>query len=159
MPEVFLIDEDGQQIGVVSIGDALDRAEASGLDLVEVSPQAQPPVVKIIDFGKLQYEKEKQLRKSKAKSKKVGDIKGIRLSVKIGDHDMMVRVSAGQKFLEKGHKLKVELQLRGREKAHPDLGKQVIERYVKLLERDTVVEQPIKRMGGRFSSIVALKNK
>lgn len=157
MPEVFLIDEDGQQIGVVSIGDALDRAEASGLDLVEVSPQAQPPVVKIIDFGKLQYEKEKQLRKSKAKSKKVGDIKGIRLSVKIGDHDMMVRVNAGQKFLEKGHKLKVELQLRGREKAHPDLGKQVIERYVKLLERDTVVEQPIKRMGGRFSSIVALK--
>lgn len=141
----------------MSISEALARADETGLDLVEVSPQAKPPVVKIIDFGKLQYEKEKQLRKSKSKSKKVREVKGIRLTVKIGDHDLMVRVRAGQKFLDKGHKLKAELQLRGREKAHPELGKVVIDRYVSLLDRDVVIEQPIKRLGWRFSSIVALK--
>lgn len=160
VPEVRLIDELGNQRGVVPMQEALRLAEEAGLDLVEVSPQANPPVAKIINYGKLLYEKEKQQRKSRAQSKKTVETKGIRLTVKIGEHDMMVRVKAGQKFLDKGDKIKVELQLRGREKAHPELAKKVIEEYLSLLDRPLVVEQPINSMGGRFSSTVsAAKNK
>lgn len=138
---------------------ALQMAAEASLDLVEVSPLANPPVVKIVDFGKLQYEKEKQLRKNRSQSKKVGDVKGIRLSVKISDHDMMVRVNAGQKFLDKGHKIKIELRMRGREKAHPEIAAKTIEKYVSLLDREIAVEQPVKRQGGQFSSLVAPKKK
>ena len=159
VPEVRLIGDDGTQFGVVSTDDALQRAQAAGLDLVEVSPQADPPVAKIVDFGKLQYENDKQLRKTRAQSKRTVETKGIRLSVKIGEHDMMVRVKAGNKFLEKGDKLKIEIILRGREKAHPELAKEVIEKYIELLDFETVVQQPVKRMGGRFSSVVAPKGK
>lgn len=139
--------------------DALARAQSAGLDLVEVSPKAEPPVVKIIDFGKLQYEQEKQLRKSRSQAKKGGggEIKGIRLTMKISEHDMMVRVKSGQKFLDKGNKLKVELRMRGREKAHPERAQEAIEKFVGLLDREIVLEQPIKRQGGAFSALISLK--
>lgn len=154
----MLIDQHGQQHGVVPTNQAIRMAEQAGLDLVEVAPLANPPVCKIVDFGKMQYEKEKQERKGKTKGKnRANELKGIRLSVKIGEHDMMTRVKAGQKFLEKGYKVKIELQLRGREKAHPELAKEVIERYIELLDRDIKIEQPVKRQGGRFSSVVANK--
>lgn len=159
MPEVRLIGDDGTQYGVVSTDRALQMAQTAGLDLVEVSPQDSPPVAKIVDFGKLQYENDKHLRKTRAQSKHTVETKGIRLSVKIGEHDMMVRVKAGNKFLEKGDKLKIEIILRGREKAHPDLAKEVIEKYIELLDHQTIVQQPVKRMGGRFSSVVAPKAK
>lgn len=158
--DVFVIDEDGTQLGEMTLIDAIAYAQKNELDLVEVAPNATPPVCKIIDFGKLQYQKEKQDRKNRAQAKKTGgETKGIRLSVKIGDHDMMVRIKAGQKFLDKGDKLKMELQLRGREKAHPELAKEVIERYISLLEREVVIEAPVNKMGNRFSSIVSLKKK
>lgn len=155
--EVFLIDEAGEKRGVMSTDDAQALAEQAGLDLVEVAPNARPPVAKIMDYGKLRYEEERQQRKGKGKAKKAGELKGIRLTVKIGDHDMMTRVKSGQKFLDQGHKLKIELQLRGREKAHPERAGQVIERYIELLEREVNIEQPVKRQGGRFSSIVSNK--
>lgn len=154
-----LIGHDGTQYGVVDIANALGKAKETNMDLVEVSPLADPPVCKIMDFGRLQYEQDRQQRKAKSMSKKAGEMKGIRLSVTIGEHDMGVRVKNGQKFLDKGHKLKIELQLRGRQKAHPELAKETIERYIELLDRNTVVEQPVKRQGGRFSSIVSLKKK
>ncbi len=157
VPEVFLIDENGDKQGVTQTRDALQQAQSLGLDLVEVAPLAQPPVVKIIDFGKLQYEKEKQSRKSKSQSKKGGEIKGVRLSMNIGEHDMLVRVKSGQKFLDKNNKVKVELRLRGREKAHPELAKDVIERYIELLDRDIQIEQPIKRQGAVFSALISIK--
>lgn len=138
---------------------ALEQARAAGLDLVEVSPQAQPPVVKIVDFGKLQYEQEKQFRKSRAQSKRSGEVKCVRLTAKIGEHDMMVRVNAGQKFLDKGYKVKPELQLRGREKAHPEFGKNVVQKYLDLLDRELNIEQNIAREGWRFSALVTLKKK
>lgn len=147
------------QRGVVSTQDALALAQEVQMDLVEVSPLADPPVAKIMDFGRLQYEQNRQIRKAKSLSKRAGEMKGIRLSVTIGDHDMDVRVKNGQKFLDKGYKLKIELQLRGRQKAHPELAKETIERYIKLLERNTVLEQPVKRQGGKFSSIVSCKKK
>lgn len=139
--------------------EAVELARNAGLDLVEVAPLAQPPVAKIIDFGKLQYEQDKQLRKNRAQSKRSGEVKCIRLTAKIGDHDMMVRVNAGQKFLEKGYKIKAELQLRGREKAHPEMAKTVIEKYLSRLERDITIEQPVSREGWRFSALVTLKKK
>lgn len=137
----------------------MELAKSVNMDLVEVSPLADPPVCKIMDFGRLQYEQDRLLRKAKSMSKKAGELKGIRLSVTIGDHDMGVRVKNGQKFLDKGNKLKIELQLRGRQKAHPELAKETIDRYIELLERNTTVEQPVKRQGGRFSSIVSVKKK
>lgn len=139
------------------MSEALRRAESAGLDVVEVAPQAQPPVAKIVNFGKLQYEKEKQERKNRAKTKKGGEIKGIRLTMKIGEHDLMVRVNTGQKFLTKGDKLKIELQLRGRERAHPEIAREVIKKYIQLLEREINVESPTKQIGHRFSAIVSLK--
>ncbi|MFH1426450.1 MAG: translation initiation factor IF-3 [Candidatus Kerfeldbacteria bacterium] len=156
IPEVYLIDEQGEKRGVMPTRDALAIAQQAGLDLVEVSPQARPPVVKIMNFGKLLYEKERQLRKNKVQ-KKTGELKGIRLSVKIGEHDMMVRVKSAQKFLDKGNKLKIEMQLRGREKAHPELVEKVVKKFLELLEREVVVESPIKRQGSRFSTIVSMK--
>lgn len=159
MPTVRVIGERGEKLGVMSTGAALILAQQAELDLVEVSPKAEPPVVKIVDFGKLQYEKEKQLRKSKALSKKAGggEIKGLRLSMKISDHDIMVRVKAGQKFLDHGHKVKIEVRMHGREKAHPELARVVIERFIKLLEREITLEQPIKRLGSAFSALISVK--
>ncbi len=142
-------------MGVVSTSDAISRALNAGLDLVEVSPQADPPVARILDYGKMIYEREKQERKNRARSKKSGEVKGIRLSIKIGDHDMMVRANAGKKFMDNGDKLKLELILRGREKAHPELVEKVIERYIEMLDRPVVTEQPLNRLGGKFSTIIA----
>lgn len=155
--EVRVIGDDGTQYGVIPFQDALGLAGEKNMDLVEVSPLADPPVCKIMDFGRLQYEQDRQQRKAKSMSKRAGELKGIRLSVTIGDHDLGVRVKNGQKFLDKGNKLKIELQLRGRQKAHPELAKETIDRYIELLERNTVVEQPVKRQGGRFSAIVSTK--
>lgn len=140
---------------MVTTSDAIARALNVGLDLVEVSPQADPPVARILDYGKLAYEREKQERKNRARSKKSGEVKGIRLSVKIGDHDMMVRANAGKKFMDNGDKLKLEVILRGREKAHPELVQKIFERYMELLDRPVAVEQPMNRLGGRFTTIIA----
>lgn len=156
-----MIGSAGEALGVMDTQRALDLAREQGYDLVEVSPKAAPPVVKIVDAGKLAYEKEKQLRKNKAVSKKnsSGEVKGIRLTMKISDHDMLVRVKAAQKFLDKGNKVKAELRMRGREKAHPELGHKTIQRFIDQLERDVQIEQPIKRNGGAFSALIAMKKK
>ena len=152
-----MIGADGEKLGVMPTSEALAQARAAGLDLVEVSPLAEPPVVKITDFGKLQYEQRKQLQKQKAAAKRSGEIKGIRLSVTIGEHDLLVRVHNGQKFLDKGHRVKVELQLRGRQREHPELAKKTIQRYIELLERSVHLEQPISQQGGRFSAVLQPK--
>jgi len=156
VPEVRLIDETGQNIGVTSTTDALTRAQDLGLDLVEVSPLADPPVAKIVDYAKLKYEEEKERRKEKAKQKKI-EIKGIRLSVRIGAHDMDVRLKQALNFLEDGDKIKIELILRGRERRQTDLAKETVEKFVTALRqnREIRIEQPIKIMGGRLSAIIA----
>ena len=156
VPEVRLIDETGQNIGVTSTADALARAQELGLDLVEVSPLANPPVAKIVDYAKLKYEEEKERRKEKAKQKKI-EIKGIRLSVRIGAHDMDVRLRQALNFLEDGDKIKIELILRGRERRQTDLAKETVEKFVTALRenREIKIEQPIKIMGGRLSAIIA----
>lgn len=145
-----VVDETGKQLGVLQTTEALQLAKSRGFDLVEVSPLAEPPVCKIIDYGQLQYEQNKKERKQKSKQRK-SEIKGIRLSTTIGSHDMDVRVEQAKKFLSKGHKVQVELMLRGRQKAHPEIGKEVLERFIVNLEEIAKVEGKIEMKGGKFS--------
>ncbi len=129
-----------------------------GLDLVEVSPLAQPPVAKIINYSKLRYREEKERRKEKAKQKKI-EVKGIRLSLRISEHDKEVRMNQAKKFLNQEDKVKVEMILKGRELQHLDLGREIIDKFVDSLNQiiPITIEQPLTRQGGRFSVLVAKK--
>jgi len=136
---------------------ALALAEEKGLDLVEIAPNANPPVTKVMDYGKVLYERDKESRKGKSKQKRM-EIKGIRLSFKIGEHDLNVRIKAGQKFIDQGHKLKLEMRLRGREKGARDLAKQRMMEYVEKLEREAAFEGRISYQGNRLTAIVSGKS-
>ena len=123
-----MISEDGEQLGVVSIEVALEKAREVGLDLIEVGPNTKPPVCKILDYGKLKYEEKKKQQLSK-KKQHVIKVKEIRLRPRIDDHDLMTKLNQGRKFLQDGAKLKVTLMFRGREMARVDLGKLVMEKF------------------------------
>jgi len=157
VPRVMVIDENGASLGELSIADAIAAARESGLDLVEVQPKAVPPICKILDYGQFQYEQEKHRQKQKAKQKKV-EVKGIRLSLRIGEHDKETRRAQAAKFLEQGHKVKLDIVLRGRERAHTDQGKEIMESFAKSLGDDVIIEQPFSRQGGRLSLIIAKKS-
>lgn len=160
-PELVVIDENGVSLGTISKEDALEEAKNRELDLVEVSPKANPPIAKFIDYGSFKYQKEKQERKNKAKQKAT-EIKTIKLSLRIGDHDLEVRANQGVKFLEDGDKVKIELQLRGRENQHADLAKEGIQKMVDKIreklgpEKTLKKEGEITRMGGRLSLNISL---
>lgn len=151
-----MIDETGQHIGVMDTSAALALAQSRGLDLVEIAPTARPPVTKILDFGAFLFHQEKQQRKAKAKQKKV-DLKGIRLTFRIGQHDKETRKAQSLKFLEEGHKVQLEMRLRGRENAHRDLARQQMEQFAKDLGQQVVVETPLTVMGNRLMMIVGKK--
>jgi translation initiation factor IF-3 len=133
---------------------AMQLARERDLDLVEVSPVAQPPVCKIMDYGAYQYQQEKKERKQKSKQKRV-DIKGIRLGLNIGTHDLEIRKNQALKFFEKGDKVKIELILRGRERAFVGRAKTIVETFYQSLGDNAVIEQPFTRQGGRLSMLVA----
>lgn len=152
-PKVRLIDENGDQLGIVSLDAALLKAEESGLDLVQVSPDMDEPVCKILDFGKYRYEQEKKLQKSK-KAQKTTEVKGIRLSVKIGQHDFDTKLKRAIEFLGKGHKLALQLRFKGREMAHTELGAEVLKKFVAALGEVTVEQEP-KMMGRGMTMVVA----
>jgi len=160
VPEVFLIDENGESIGVMPIGKALAMALEAGMDVVEVNPKVQPPVVKIIDYGQFKYRKEKEAQKQKVKQKKV-EVKGIRLSVRISQHDFDVRVDQAKKFLERGDKLKLELILKGRERQHPEKAEEIMKKFYHLLKEtpglNMEIEQGLTKQGGRFNIILINK--
>lgn len=153
-PELRVITEEGH-LGVMSLTDALNKAKEMELDLVVIQPAAVPPIAKIVEFGKYKYEQSKEASKQKAKQKNV-EVKGIRLSVRIGPHDIGVRREKAKEFLNEGDKVKVEIILRGREKRFGDLAKTVIEDFIKALnaEMPVKVEQPVTRQGGQLTSIV-----
>ncbi len=157
---VFLIDENGDNVGEVKTSQALVRAQEFDLDLVEVNPKSDPPVAKIIDLGQMKYEHEKKLHRQKMMQKRI-DIKNIRLSFRISDHDLGLRLNQAEKFLNKENKVKVELTLRGREKQHPERAKDIMEGFLKRLkekeELSIELEQPLTRQGGRFTMIVINK--
>ena len=126
--QVRLIGDDGEQLGIMSSDEALNIAEERDLDLVMISPAAKPPVCKIMDYGKFRFEQAKREKENK-KNQRVVEVKEIRMSPSIGENDFMVKLRNGQKFLAEGDRLKVTVRFRGREMAHTDLGKQLLERY------------------------------
>lgn len=151
---VMLIDDKGTHHGELPLAEAKKIAEAAGLDLVEVSPKAQPPVCKILDYGKLQYIQSKQARQHQANQKKVST-KGIRIGIRTDAHDLDFKKKQAEKFLDKGHKVKVEIVLRGREKAHQDLAKKNITDFLAMISIPYKTEEEIKRFPGGFNTIIA----
>lgn len=158
LPKVRLIDANGDQLGEVSIEQALEKAQAQGLDLVEVSPKAKPPVCKIMDYGHLLYQNSKQKQTAK-KKQHTGEVKGIRLSYNMGKHDIEMRVKQTEKFLQKGYKVKIEMILRGRQKAHPEHVTEVFEAFLDLLNIEHTTEQPLKRLGHKMMVVLTPSKK
>lgn len=150
MREVRLIGPDGKQIGIVSSQEALKKAKGYGLDLVEISSSARPPVCRILDFGKYRYEQSKKQKDKKDTSSKIKEVK---FRVRIEQHDYITKLRRAEQFLAKGNMVKLTLQFRGREMEHVELGRQVIERAVKDLENIGHTENE-PRLNGRFLNLV-----
>lgn len=150
--EVRLIDEKGEQRGIVSTLEALRIAREAGLDLVEVAPQSVPPVCRLLNYGKFKFEQEKKIKDAKKKAK-VTELKEIRMQPKIAEHDLDFKANHVREFLEDGNKVKVTIRFRGRELAHTEIGEQILGRILAKLEGVYVLERP-PLMEGRFMSMV-----
>lgn len=156
MPKVRLIDEKGQQVGIVSKDEALRLAEEAGLDLVEVAPEASPPVCRIMDFGKYKYEKSKKEKESK-KKQHVITVKEIRMRPKTDDHDLETKLKQARKFLENKNKVKFTVIFRGREMAYQEMGYNILEKVMENLS-DIAKAESMPKMEGR-RMIMVLTNK
>jgi len=153
--ELRVIGESGEQLGILSREDALKAAEEAGLDLVEISPNADPPVAKIVDWGKYQYQKMKEAQKSRRNSKQ-SELKQMRFGLKIGQGDLDIKLRKVREFLGEGHKVRIQIFYRGREMAHKELGYDMMTKIGTILEEEAVFEhQPI--MAGRNLSVVIRK--
>jgi translation initiation factor IF-3 len=140
VPQIRLIDHEGEMQGVMSVRDAMRRAFEVGMDLVEISPNADPPVAKILDYGKFKYEQQKK-RNEARKKQKVIEIKEIKVRPNIDENDYQVKLRAMKSFIDEGDKVKVTLRFRGREMAHQELGVKVLERIRGDMDTETKVEQ------------------
>ena len=150
--EVRLIDEQGAQVGIVPLRDALSMAEEHGLDLVEVAPTAVPPVCRIMDYGKFRYEQTKKEREAR-KHQKQAELKEVRLKPKTDDHDLEVKAKQARRFLLAGDKVKFIVRFRGREMAHPDIGREMLEQMAEeLRDVGTIEQRPL--MEGRALSLL-----
>jgi translation initiation factor IF-3 len=156
--EVRLIDDKGEQRGIVPTAEALKIATDAGLDLVEVSPNAKPPVCKLLDYGKNKFEQEKRLREAKRKQKQV-KLKEIRMQPKIEEHDLGFKTKHIKEFLEEGFKVKVSVRFRGRELAHLELGRNVLKRVQELLGDSFVIEKRPQMEGRMMSMFISPKSK
>ena len=153
---VRCIDPDGEQLGILSIDEAMNKAEELGLDLVELQPNADPPVCRILNYGKLKYEDKKKIQINK-KKQHVIKLNEIRLRPRIEDHDLMTKLNMGKKFLNDGCKLKITLIFRGRELSRIDLGKDVMDRVIEELSEVAEVEKDIPLEGRRMSVVLSAK--
>ena len=153
---VRVVNADGEMLGEMETEAALKLAQDAGLDLVEVSPEARPPVCRILDFGKLQYEKQK---KSGGTKQHKTQLKQIRLRAKTGEHDIQVKVERARKFLERKDKVKVNVLFHGRENAHHDRGREMLQDIITRLEDIAIVEQPVKMESGRMMSMMLAPSK
>ena len=144
--EVRLIGADGEQLGIVSSREAQKIADEAGLDLVKIAPNAKPPVCKVIDYGKYRYEQARKEKDAKKKQKTV-ELKEIRLSPNIEANDLNTKMNAAKKFLAKGNKVKITLRFRGREMAHMQASRYILEDFAKSLEDVAVIDKPIKQEG------------
>ncbi len=156
-PQLRVIDASGKQIGVLSRAEALQEAERSGLDLVEISPGANPPVAKIVDWGKYSYQKTKQQQKNRKASKTL-DVKQLRFGLKIGEHDLEVKLKKVREFLEEGHKVRLAVVFRGRELAHKELGDKMIQKILERLGEDIAVDQPPQFAGRQLTTMIRSNN-
>jgi translation initiation factor IF-3 len=154
--EVRLIDENGQNVGIVSKLDAMQRATDAGLDLVEISPDAEPPVCKILDFGKFKYQEQKRQAEAR-KNQKIVEIKEIKMRPGIDDHDYDVKMRAIRRFFEEGDKVKITLRFRGREMAHQHLGMAVLNRVKSETEAIAKVESEPRFEGRQMVMVLAPK--
>jgi translation initiation factor IF-3 len=149
-----VLDADGQQIGVMPLDEAIRRAEEAGLDLIEVAAQAEPPVCRIADLGKFKFESDKRARDAK-KNQHVSEVKEVRIRPRTDDHDLQVRVRAARRFLEEGHKVKVEVRFRGREATHPEVAREQISRIAQGVSDIAVVERAPSLEGRSMFAILA----
>lgn len=156
-PKVRLIDTNGEQIGIVAIAEAQRSATNAGLDLVEISPAARPPVCKIIDFGKYLFEQEKR-KKALRKHSKVTKLKEIRMQPKIEEHDLQFKTKHIREFLAAGNKVKVTVRFRGREMAYTELGERVLEKVLSMIG-DSFNLDKAPNMEGRFMSLIVSPQK
>ena len=152
--EVRLIDDAGEQKGVLQTADALRMAKELGLDLVEIAPQSNPPVCKILDYGKFKFEQEKKLKDNR-KHQKIVKIKEVRMQPKIDDHDLDFKSKHVRTFLLEGNKVKVTIRFRGRELAHTEIGEEVLKSVLTKIEGIYAMESP-PRMEGRFMSMMLI---
>ncbi len=148
-----MVDQTGQQLGVIARSAALEAAKQAGLDLVEISPNASPPVAKIIDWGKYQYQKTKEQQKARQRNK-ANELKQMRLGLKIGDNDFDIKLRKVHKFLEEGHKVRIVIVFKGREMAHKEIGFDMMNNKVIEKLGDNVVIEQKPQMAGRNLSIV-----
>jgi translation initiation factor IF-3 len=153
-PEVRLIDDEGQQLGILPLSEALKLADEHGMDLVEISPQAKPPVVKLISFDKFKYQQKKLEQQQKKKVKKV-EMKTVRLSTKIATHDILTKARKADEFLTDGDWVKVELRMRGREQAFLDVAEKQIVAFRNALTVPYRVEVEPRKMGNTLTLTVA----
>ena len=157
--EVMVIGPNGEQLGVKPIKDALTLASYAGFDLVLISPNANPQVCKIMDYNKFKYESKKKQKENMKKQRETNlDIKEYRLSVSIDVHDFETKVRNSSKYLEKGHKVKVSVRFKGRELAHPELGREVLDRFAEKVSDIAIVDQRPK-LEGRFMTMMLIPNK
>lgn len=148
-----MVDQTGKQLGVLTRQDALEAAKSAGLDLVEISPNASPPVAKVIDWGKYQYQKIKEQQKARTRNK-ANELKQMRFGLKIGSNDFEIKLRKVRKFLEEGHKVRIVIVFKGREMAHKELGFEMMNnKVIQTIAEEVVVEQP-PQMAGRNLSIV-----
>ena len=150
--EVRVVGEEGEQLGVLQTIDAMKKAEEAGLDLVEVAPTAVPPVCRIMDYSKFKYEQEKREKEAR-KKQKIVHLKEIRLSPKIGEHDYQFKLRNLEDFLKRGDKVKVTMMFKGREMAHVDLGRKILDRLGSDISQVGEIEEPA-RQEGRFINMV-----
>ncbi len=139
VPEVRVIGDDGEMLGILATHEALRRAQEKGLDLVEVNPKAEPPVCKILDYGKFKYDEKKKARETRIKTAAF-DVKEVKLRPKTDDHDLDFKTRAAQQFLEAGHKVKFTVRFRGREITHPQVAQEQLDRIVRTLDEFATVE-------------------
>ena len=154
--EIGLIGEDGEQLGIMSAREAMKIAQEAELDLVKIAPAAKPPVCKIIDYGKYKYEQARKEKEAKKKQKTV-EVKEVRLSPNIDTNDLNTKINNAKKFISKGNKVKVTLRFRGREMAHVQQSKHILDDFAETLADVAVVEKPAKMEGRAMSMVLAEK--
>lgn len=157
VPEVRCVVDGGEPLGVISLDEAMEKANEMDLDLVLISPNAKPPVAKIMDYGKFKYQEEKKKKEQRKNQTKI-EVKEIKLSVKIADNDINYKVKHAREFLEHGKHVKFRVFLRGREMAHPEAGKEVLLRVWPMVEDIGVMDKP-PRFEGRYYNMLVLPKK